>query len=149
MLANLIQVVLDKSLVMWLSNSVELINNECRDFKIPERDARNRQGKGSLVMYLTEESGRWSGARWLEHKWLFYELLLPLAQSMSVGIMLLFRWLSFLCFGTAIVGSFTMASSTMWTSQVGSCHSAIDPKDDGVSSLGIGCSSTQSGVDRP
>lgn len=51
MLANLIQVVLDKSLVMWLSNSVELINNECRDFKIPERDARNRQGKGSLVMY--------------------------------------------------------------------------------------------------
>lgn len=51
MLANLIQVVLDKSLVMWLSNSVELINNECRDFKIPERDARNRQRKGSLLMY--------------------------------------------------------------------------------------------------
>lgn len=51
MLANLIQVVLGESLVMWLSNSVELINNECRDFKIPERDARNRQGKGGLLMY--------------------------------------------------------------------------------------------------
>lgn len=36
MLANLIQVVLDKSLVMWISNWIELINNECHDFKIPE-----------------------------------------------------------------------------------------------------------------
>lgn len=36
MLPTLIQVVLDKISVMWISNWVELINNECHDFKIPE-----------------------------------------------------------------------------------------------------------------
>jgi hypothetical protein len=33
-LAKLIQVVLDKSLVTWISNWMELINNKCQDFEI-------------------------------------------------------------------------------------------------------------------
>lgn len=43
-------------------------------------------------------------------QWLFYELVLPPDLSMSIGSMLFFRRLSFLCFGTAIVGSLLYAA---------------------------------------
>lgn len=33
-LAKLIQIGLNKSLVMWISNWMKLINNKCQDFKI-------------------------------------------------------------------------------------------------------------------
>lgn len=84
MLANLIQVVLDKSLVMWISNWIELINNECHDFKIPEWDARNIEKKGAS-WYIPSPFGAESVQLWPRSQgggqvqgtqWLFYELVL-------------------------------------------------------------------------
>lgn len=83
-LAKLIQVGLNNSLVMWISNWMKLINNKCHDFKIRsgiQEMQKKRQPlthslsfQNSVRSTLTKEVGRWPGGWCLENDDYFVSL---------------------------------------------------------------------------
>lgn len=56
-LAKLIQAGFNKSLVMWISNWMKLINNKCQDFKIMSemQERRKRRQLPDTIPLLSEQ----------------------------------------------------------------------------------------------